>query len=472
MKTPELTADHATTATSHALTSRELAIIGIPQLIGLLDELEGRTWSPWAILLVRFSDDKDPSPPLTKYQDLFTAQGSGSSNMVDFFRDMSHGKIDVSGSRVFGWYTLPAKRGDYVGNVYPQPAGKLNRDGVLSLAKNVAESGGVKLSDFSGVIVSGFQRMDLCGWVGGMAALCDSFSLVPSLLGQEMGHGYGLDHARLEGSASDYMDPWDVMSTAHFPSMEAPNGEFSFVGPGLNAWNMRSRGWLDESRVWTSSAADADARVQLRPLHRLDMPGFLAAQIGQYLVEFRVPERWDAAIPRACVLVHRFQDNHSYLMPAYDGSQDLVEGDKFAVGDRNFPLLGYHAVEVESIDPQTQTATLRVHQHARRELPSAGVTGQLLGGVAVDGGGLLIVAGQVHIVPPRSPAIALMAQVARYVNVSTYESGVDAALSAQRDALTGIVRAAIALHAEARSISDHPPGYRDVAVSPAPTRSA
>jgi hypothetical protein len=293
-----------------------------------------------------------------------------------------------------------------------------------------------------------------------MAALCDSFSLSPSLLGQEMGHGYGLDHARLQGSSADYSDPWDVMSTGAFPTMEAPNSEFDLVGPGLNAWNMRSRGWLDETRVWTSAGPDSDEFVQLRPLHRLDLPGFLAAQIGPYLVEFRVPERWDAAIPRACVLVHRFQDNHSYLMPAYSGSQDIVEGDKFAIGDPNFPLLGYYAAEVARIDGETQTATLRLHQHSRRQIPTPDVVGQIFGGVAADGGGLVYVGGKFHIVPPRGPAIALLEQVARYINVGIYESGVDAALNSQREALAGIVRAAISLHSDAMAISEQPPGYK------------
>ena len=57
----------------------------------------------------------------------------------------------------FGWYRLDRPRGDYVGNVYPQPDGKLNRNGLLDAAKAAATA-----------------------------------AKAP---GQEMGHSYGLDHA-------------------------------------------------------------------------------------------------------------------------------------------------------------------------------------------------------------------------------------------------------------------------------------
>lgn len=437
-------------------TNIELSRISIEDLLAIFNEIESRIWSPWAVLLVRFSDDTEPSPALTKYQHLFTSSGSGSLNMVDFFNDMSHGKVDASGTKVFGWYTLPMKRADYVGNVSPPP-GKQDRGGLLALAKSTATSSGVNLSDFAGVVVSGLEQVDLCGWVGGMAALCDSDSLSPSLLGQEMGHGYGLDHARLQGSTADYQDPWDVMSTAAFPSMQAPHSEFRTVGPGLNAWNMRSRGWLDETRVWTAPTPSWNGVVQLRPLHRTDLPGFLAAQIGPYLVEFRVPERWDAAIPRACVLVHRFQDNHSYLMPSSSGSQDIVEGGKFVSGDPSH-LSGYYAAEVTHIDAQNRTATVSLHQRPAQLVPILeGI--QLLGGVAVDGGGAILVGGRIIKVPPWGPALNLVEQVGRYLEVGTFANGVDTALTARREALAAVVRAAIQLHGDAQAISEQPPGY-------------
>ena len=307
--------------------------------------------SSWAILLVKFKDDVSPLPNLTLYEDLFTSVGSGKLNMTDFFRDVSHGQVDTSSTKLFGWYTLDQNRGDYIGNSGPV-SGKINRGGLLDAAKTKAITAGVALNNFAGVVVSVLGVADLCGFIGGMAAICDSNSLQPSLLGQEMGHGYGLDHARIQGSEDDYQDPWDIMSTAN--AYESSNNEFTDVGPGMNAWNMRSRGWLNESRVWKSSNSTFNVTLNLSPLHRFDLSNFLAAEIGEYLVELRVKELWDAAIPRACILIHRFENNHSYLMPAISGSHDIPPGDKFVSTDNKLE------VDVISIDELNKTASIRL----------------------------------------------------------------------------------------------------------------
>jgi hypothetical protein len=436
----------------------DLTRIDLSAFISALDAIEGRIWSPWAVLLVRFQDDPSPDPPLTKYNDLFTAAGSGRQNMVDFFRDMSHGVLDLTGTRVFGWFTLPANRTDYVGNVYPQPAGKLNRNGLLDLAKSSAAAASVPLGDFAGVVVSARGNTDLCGWIGGMAALCDEFSLSPSLLGQEMGHGYGLDHARINGSTADYRDPWDVMSTAAYPAMQAPHPEFGTVGPGLNAWNMRSRGWLKDARVWSSTTGHVDELVTLRPLHRVDLPGYLAAQIGEYFVEFRVPQNWDAAIPRSCVLVHTFSDNHSYLMPAFSGSQDIVAGDKFQAGNPTVSFAPSTSVEVTQIDEHGLSATVRIQHWPAKRVPLP--VGTPIGSVEVDGPGWLIVGGRIVPVPPRGPDRQLVEAVVQYLQIGISTAGVQAALQGRRDALVEVVRQAVGLHSATDLVSETPPGYQ------------
>src|SRR5207245_10596279 len=88
----------------------------------------------------------------------------------------------------------------------------------------------------------------------------------PARVGQEMGHGYGLVHSRVDGSTADYQDPWDTMSTWN-SCYSAVDPNYGLIGPGLNAANMRNMGWLDESRVWKPSSAAFAEQIELRPLH-------------------------------------------------------------------------------------------------------------------------------------------------------------------------------------------------------------
>jgi hypothetical protein len=189
----------------------------------------------------------------------------------------------------------------------------------------------VDFSKFDGVVVVYNRPVDLFGYRGGMTAVCDSQSMMPSLVGQEMAHGYGLAHSRSDLLSkideNDYHDPWDVMSTAAFPYMQANHPKYGprSIGPGLNAANMDSRGWLDNSRVWTTKYG-VDTEVELRPLHRRDLSGFLALRIENFLIEFRMNEGWDAAIGGPVVLVHYFEDGHSYIMsPVLDSKGDVFE---------------------------------------------------------------------------------------------------------------------------------------------------
>jgi hypothetical protein len=312
----------------------------------------------------------------------------------------------------------------------------------------------VDLSKFAGVVVSMAGGVDLFGYVGGMAAFCDSFSLQPSLLGQEMGHGYGLDHARRDGSTEDYQDPWDVMSTAN--AYEQADSNYQFVGPGLNAWNMRSRGWLLEGRVWHGGTGSFDRTVQLRPLHQRNLPGSLAAEVGPYLVEFRMKERWDAAIPRSCVLIHRFADNHSYVMAGTAGNFDLVAGHFFQQGIEAVPFSDFIRVEVTSIDESTRTATLHISRRPAEPIPHFEIGGRVFGGVAVDGGGFIMIGGHVIPVPPRGPEQVILQQLAAYIGME--QLGNMAVRSAARQsALVRIVDEALKTAAALDPLTETPP---------------
>lgn len=414
---------HLLESTSHvhasvvpkALFDLDLTVTRSDVVSRIIAGLTGRTPSPWLVIVVRFSDDRHSfriSPTgdrLAHYKRVFTGEGRGTLNLVDYFREMSHGLLDLSNTTVVGPYRLPRPRADYVGNVYPQPEGKLNRNGVLDLARATAAAKGIEVSKYVGVVVCGTPALDLCGWVGGMAALCDDDSLQPSLLGQELGHGYGSDHSGRDGSTEEYADAWDTMSTAAAHS--APHEAYGSVGPGLNAWNMRLRGWLDESRVVILTPG-SQSTVVLKPLH--DRRGTIAADAGGLLIEFRVRERWDAAIPRPCVLIHRVSGNRSYLMASKTGNNDLVQGDQFEWG---LPWMGPHVVlDVVDIDPTRREARITV-QYAWRavEIPQT-LPNRYFGGVEVDGGGFRITPRGVEPVPPREPVARLLGFVNRYAS--------------------------------------------------------
>jgi len=236
-----------------------------------------------------------------------------------------------------------------------------------------------------------------------------------------MAHGYGLSHARIEGSVADYADPFDIMSTAS--AMMGPHPNFTerdvrgrpifLVGPGLNAATMHAFGWLDSSRVWTAGSSPLNATIQLRPLHRRDLTGFLCARVGSLFIEFRMNDLWDAGFSDPVVLIHDYFDGHSYLQIADDGNGFLTKGDTFSQGDVSNQAGPLHGpglqITIAEIDANSRTATLKIQSWVDRR-PKVG-PGRILGGIATDGGGWLILNGKVVKVPPRSPLLHILEQM-------------------------------------------------------------
>jgi hypothetical protein len=410
--------------------------------------------SKWAILLLRFNNEEDLSasaPSLDFYERLFTSKGAGTLNVPTFFSDVSHGQLDLSASKVFDWITIDAKRSDYVGNSADVPKGKFDRGGLIELGNKTALANNINLSDYEGIVYSFAGRIDLFGVKGGMAAVCDTASLWPSLLGQEMSHGYGLDHSRADGSQGEYMDIWDIMSTNVGGTFSTADANYNFVGPGMNAWNMRSRGWLDESRVWKPASVHFGTQdVVLRPLHRRDLTGYLAAELGPFLVEYRAVEKWDAGLRGGSgILVHRFDDveDRSYLMgpPAIEeltsigGAHPQKVGETFQKGDDSDIFDALYRCQVLAINDAAQTATIRLSYRPATEQPGPNQRPFQVGPIGSDAGGIYIEGGTVHRIPPSSPIIQIMRQITAHADAAFInDTGIRSL--AQATALTGIAR--------------------------------
>jgi M6 family metalloprotease-like protein len=144
--------------------------------------------TPWAILLTKFSDNDAEPYNRSRYEEIFTTSGSGKWNMVDFFHEMSHGKLDLSGSKVFGWYTLDKTESEYTGS----GANPQGRQDLINWARQKAIDNGVSLNEFFNVVVVLNNGLDLFGGGNGVVCGDDGRNMVlsglsPSLLGRGNG---------------------------------------------------------------------------------------------------------------------------------------------------------------------------------------------------------------------------------------------------------------------------------------------
>jgi hypothetical protein len=108
-------------------------------MTGLPPDLKGRT--SWAVILCRFNDLPPLTTPLSEFTDFIA--GAGKGGVFDYWKDVSYGAIDLSGSKVFGWYTM---------NYSFFKDGTKNRATWIDEAIRLAKENGVDLSPFFGVI--------------------------------------------------------------------------------------------------------------------------------------------------------------------------------------------------------------------------------------------------------------------------------------------------------------------------------
>jgi hypothetical protein len=104
----------------------------------------------WAVILCEFNDIPRSSVPISTFSDFIAGPGKG--GVFDYWKDISYGAIDLTGSKVFGWWKMQYS---YFKDAL-NPSGKCGsgqqRCAWITEAKRLAKENGVDLSPFYGVI--------------------------------------------------------------------------------------------------------------------------------------------------------------------------------------------------------------------------------------------------------------------------------------------------------------------------------
>ena len=286
---------------------------------------------PFAIILCRFSDSPQVTPAAKAHYERYVA-GNTFPSVSDYWREVSTGQLDLSGSAVYGWYNLPQPRSYYV-SASGAYASRLADD-----CAAVADAD-VDFPAFTGVAFQFNSDLGCCAFAGSIALNRDGQQ--KSYLGiwmpdwatravgsyaHEIGHTFGLDHTTGPYGAT-YDSQWDVMSWSDWWAV----GDVS-MGSHTLAIQKDRIGLIPPSRKMEVVGTDERTLLVERSalpgantnplLVTVPIPGGSTPGQQYYTIEARRRVGYDAGLPGDGVVIHRVSDNSTTRVVDVDGNGD------------------------------------------------------------------------------------------------------------------------------------------------------
>jgi hypothetical protein len=278
---------------------------------------------PWVTILCRFADEAGVTPhPVSWFETLML--GSAAAPSLDhYWREVSYGQVQLTGSDVVGWYTLPQPRSYYV---YGTPEA-LDHQRAVNDCTAVADAD-VYFPSFVGINLAFNDNLDCCAWGGSWTLTRDGQTrsyrvtwLPPwgyenqGPVAHEMGHGFGLPHSSGPYSAT-YDSAWDVMSGL-WDNCPPYDAVYRCVGTHTIAYHKDLLGWIPAARRYV--AADGTSQtITLEPLGVAATANYMIAKIpiGSsttqfYTVEVRRFLGYDSTLRAEAVIIHRVDTTRS-----------------------------------------------------------------------------------------------------------------------------------------------------------------
>jgi len=323
---------------------------------------------PYAIILCKFNDVPDEPLPISRYEAMYANSFGGAD---DFYREVSDGRINIQGTRVYGWYTLPRARSSYVVNDQAN-LGQLFNDCTRQADPDV---------DFRQVVGMAMHFnafLDCCSWGGSRTATLDGVTKTFATMWNaswarsgtswhEMGHSVGLPHSGGPYGRT-YDSVWDVMSAS--TSGRYLNSDFGFGGAHFIGYHKNLLGLISAARRVTVTSGEWRGVIEQHARNTngtgtvlVMVPVADPQRFGQaYTLELRGKTGYDVRLPRAALIIHSVVPGRAEPAQIVDGDGDgdpNDDGVTWTVGETfSDPAAGIE-IQVDSLTASGVAVTVR-----------------------------------------------------------------------------------------------------------------